>query len=114
MLRLPGLLSGLLLLGGGVGLSLLSLPAAAVPRVVVLGALEGSTEGGGEPLSQDGVVLSQSLHLGHGSNTGTGSFLCLRHPGIHNLGQLVFAPLVGNGAVLPGDPGDPLDVPGGE
>ena len=35
-------------------------------------------------------------------------------PGIYDFVELVLAPLVGHGAVLPGDPGNPLDVPGGE
>ena len=108
------MLSWLLLLGGGVGLALLPLPAGAVPRVVVLGTLEGATEGGTESLPQDGVVLSQGLHFSHGSDAGTGGLLCLRHPGVHNFGELVLAPLVGDGAFLSGDSGDPLNVPGGE
>ena len=57
MFLLPGLLSGLLLLGGGVGLALLSLPSGAVPGVGVLVALEGSSEGGGESLPEDGVIF---------------------------------------------------------
>ena len=54
------------------------------------------------------------MHLGHGGDAGTGGLLGLRDSGIHNLGELVLAPLVGDGAFLSGDSGDPLNVPGGE